>query len=256
MWRTRRTSEAWRGATRPGARPRELTVVRIDRCATALPVAGQGPAKPSAENQAVLDQLAALGAKPLETLTPPQVRQQPSPADAVKALLEKQGKSTAPEAVGSQLFRNTGGRRFVESSADAGPAFARAEIGRAAAFGDVDNDGDVDVLVTNNSGPVRLLLNNQAGTNKSLQIRLEQPGPNRFAHGAWVGVERTKANTLWRRVKTDGSYLSASDPRLHFGLASSEVSGIVVQWPDGQRERFAASKSVRSLTLRRGSGTR
>jgi len=177
-------------------------------------------------------------------------------ANGAVNVVESQRGQPSPFRMRNQLFRNTGGRRFVESSADAGPAFARAEIGRAAAFGDVDNDGDVDVLVTNNSGPVRLLRNNQAGTNKSLQIRLEQPGPNRFAHGAWVGVERTKANTLWRRVKTDGSYLSASDPRLHFGLASSEVSGIVVQWPDGQRERFAASKSMRSLTLRRGSGTR
>jgi len=66
--------------------------------AVALPVAAQAPAKPTADNQAVLDHL-ALGAKPLETLTPAQVRSQPSPADAVKALLTKQGKSTAPEAV-------------------------------------------------------------------------------------------------------------------------------------------------------------
>jgi hypothetical protein len=156
----------------------------------------------------------------------------------------------------NQVFRNAGGR-FTETSAEAGPAFASPNIGRGAAFGDVDNDGDVDVLVTTNGGPAALLLN-QASTGRHwLQIRLEQEPANRFAFGAWVGVERAGAPTAWRRVRSDGSYLTASDSRVHVGLAASvAVDAIVVQWPDGERERFAVAGVDRVVTLKRGSGTR
>ena len=163
----------------------------------------------------------------------------------------------SPYRMRNQLFRNTGTRRFEETSAAAGPAFARAEIGRGAAFGDVDNDGAVDIVVTNNNGPVRLLLNGAGAANHWLQIRLDQPRSNRFAIGSWVGVERAGRPTLWRRVRTDGSYLSASDVRLHLGLGSSaDVAGVVVQWPDGERERWTAVKGDRLVTLRRGTGQR
>jgi hypothetical protein len=163
----------------------------------------------------------------------------------------------SPYRMRNQLLRNTGGSRFEETSDVAGPAFARAEISRGAAFGDIDNDGDVDVVVTNNNGPVRLLLNQLGGTNHWLQIRLEQRPSNRFGIGSWIGVERTGRPTLWRRVRTDGSYLSASDVRAHFGLGSSaDVSTVVVQWPDGERERWAAVKGDRLVVLRRGTGQR
>jgi hypothetical protein len=172
-------------------------------------------------------------------------------ANGAVNIIEAQRGQPVPFRMKNQLFRNTGGR-FEETSGAAGPAFARAEIGRAAAFGDVDNDGDVDILVTNNAGPVRLLINQLSRDARSLQVRLEQPSGNRLAIGAWVGVERPGRKTLWRRVKTDGSYLSASDPRLHFGLAGSEpVAAIDVQWPDGTRERFAGVAG-RQVTLKRG----
>lgn len=168
-------------------------------------------------------------------------------------VVEAQRGQPRPFRMKNQLFRNTGAGRFEETSAAGGPAFARAEIGRAAAFGDIDNDGDVDILVTNNGGPVRLLINQVGSGPKSLQVRLEQPPPNRFAFGAWVGIERAGKKTLWRRVKTDGSYLSANDPKLHFGLGpSSDVDAIVVQWPDGERERWTDIAAERLLTLRRG----
>jgi enediyne biosynthesis protein E4 len=162
-----------------------------------------------------------------------------------------------PYRMTNQLFHNTGTGRFEETSAAGGPAFARAEIGRGAAFGDIDNDGNVDIVVTNNNGPVRLLLNQTGARNHWLEIRLDQRPGNRFAFGAWVGVERSGKPTLWRRVRTDGSYLSASDVRVQFGLGSSPaVSAIVVQWPDGARERWTEIQSDRLLTLVRGSGTR
>jgi enediyne biosynthesis protein E4 len=163
----------------------------------------------------------------------------------------------SPYRMQNQLFHNVSGRRFEETSAAAGPAFARAEISRGAAFGDVDNDGDVDIVVTNNNGPVRLLLNQTAATHHWLQVRLDQPRSNRFGIGSWVGVERAGQRTLWRRVRTDGSYLSANDVRVHFGLGSAtDVAGVVVQWPDGERERWISVKGDRLLMLRRGTGQR
>jgi enediyne biosynthesis protein E4 len=158
-----------------------------------------------------------------------------------------------------QVFRQGDGGKFVEKTTAAGPAFKLSEVGRGAAFGDVDNDGDVDVLVTNNNGPVRLLLNEvrAGGTNHWLTIRLEQPG-NRWGFGARVGVERKGQPTLWRRVGTDGSYLSASDARVHFGLGSAangRVEAVVVEWPDGQRERWTGVEADRAITLKRGSGS-
>jgi enediyne biosynthesis protein E4 len=180
-------------------------------------------------------------------------------ANGAVNIIEAQRGQPFPFRMRNQLFHNVNGR-FVETSADGGPAFQRAEISRAAAFGDIDNDGDVDIVFTNNGGPVRLLLNQAQSAsppNHWLAIRLEQPSGNRFAFGAWVGVERSGKPTLWRRVRTDGSYLSASDVRLHFGLGSSaEVGAVIVQWPDGQRERFTGVSVDRVVFLKRGTGSR
>ena len=158
----------------------------------------------------------------------------------------------------NQLFRNVDGRTFEELPAP----FDGAEVSRGAAFGDVDNDGDTDIVVTNNNGSVRLLLNqlnaDPARVNAHwLAVRLRQPSGNRFGLGARVGLERAGQATLWRRVKTDGSYLSSVDPRVHFGLGSSAADkgmAIVVEWPDGQRERWADVKPDRLVTLERGKG--
>jgi hypothetical protein len=177
-------------------------------------------------------------------------------ANGAVNVIESQRGQPAPFRMTSQLFHNVAsgsGRRFEDSSSAAGPAFARAEIGRGAAFGDIDNDGDVDVVFTNNGGPVRLLLNQVGNKSHWLQIRLDQRPANRFGIGAWVGVERRGQPTLWRRVRTDGSYLSASDVRLHYGLgASTAIDDVTVQWPDGTREPFSGITADRLVTLRRG----
>ena len=170
-------------------------------------------------------------------------------------IVEAQRGEKFPFRMRNQLFRNTGARRFEETSKAGGPAFDRAEIGRGAAFGDIDNDGDMDVVVTNNNGPVRLLLN-QAGTrNHWVQLRLQQASGNRFGFGAWVGVERAGRPTAWRRVGSDGSYVSASDARVHVGLGPSATpASVIVQWPDGVRERWTNVAVDRVVTLQRGSG--
>ncbi len=177
-------------------------------------------------------------------------------ANGAVNVIEAQRGQKAPFRMRNQLFRNTGAGRFVETSADGGPAFARAEISRGAAFGDIDNDGDTDVVVTTNDGPVRLLLNQAGRGNHWLQVALEQGPRNRRAFGARVGVERAGRPTLWRRVKSDGSYLSANDARVHFGLgASPGLDALIVEWPDGQAERWNRVAGDRLVTLRRGTGS-
>ena len=162
----------------------------------------------------------------------------------------------SPYRMRNQLFRNNNGR-FEETSLSGGPHFARAEISRGAAFGDIDNDGDTDVLVTANNGPVRLLLNQSAASNHWLQIALRDEKGQRFGLGARVGIERAGKPTLWRRVKTDGSYLSASDIRVHVGLGgSTAVDAVVVEWPDGTRERWKNVAADRLVTLQRSTGVK
>ena len=111
-------------------------------------------------------------------------------ANGAVNIVEAQRGEKFPFRMRNQLFRNTGAGRFENASKAGGPAFDRAEIGRGAAFGDIDNDGDVDVVATNNNGPVRLLLNQAGRQHHWLQVRLQQAQGNRFGFGARIGVER------------------------------------------------------------------
>lgn len=176
-------------------------------------------------------------------------------ANGAVTIMESERGNSFPYAQRKQLFHNEGrGKRFRETSALAGPAFQIPEVSRGAAFGDIDNDGAIDIVVTNNNGPVRLL-RNQIGRGHWLIVKLESPQKNRFAIGAEVGVERRGAETLWRRVQADSSYLSASDMRVHFGLGDrSQIEGVLVRWPDGKKERFRNVKPDCIVTLRQGTG--
>jgi hypothetical protein len=176
-------------------------------------------------------------------------------ANGAVNVIEAQRGQPSPYRMKNQLFRNTAARRFEETTAAGGAAFSRAEIGRGAALGDIDNDGDIDAVLTNNNGPVRLLLNQAGARNHWLQVRVTQTRGNRFGYGAWIGVERAGRPTLWRRVRSDGSYLSASDMRVHFGLDGSPATdGVVVRWPDGVRERWTGIAGDKLVTLGRGTG--
>jgi len=151
------------------------------------------------------------------------------------------------------LFHNAGGGRFDDVTAKAGAAFALSEVGRGAAFGDVDNDGDVDVIVANNNGPVRLLVNQATAGTHWLGLRLAGPG-GRDQVGARVRVT-TAGAVRYRRARADGSYASSNDPRVHVGLgATAAPSDVAVQWPDGRRETFTAVPADRYTTLTEGTG--
>lgn len=155
-----------------------------------------------------------------------------------------------------QLFRNLANGRFEEVSPSAGRVFQVPGVGRGAAFGDVDNDGDIDVLIGNNNGPVQLLINQGSPGRHWLGVRATGGGPARDMLGARVGLVRSDGRTVWRRARADGSYASANDPRVHFGLgASSDAASIRVVWPDGRAELWTDVPADRWTTLTQGTGT-
>jgi hypothetical protein len=154
----------------------------------------------------------------------------------------------------NRLFHNSGRPPFRDASAEAGAALSLPEVSRGAAVGDLDNDGDVDVLVTNNNGPARLLLNVSPRRGAWLQVLLAGVTDNRDGLGARVGIVRDGAPTLWRRVYTDGSYLTAADRRVHFGLGAARPREIVVHWPSGRRETWPVAGVDRLVELKQGTG--
>jgi hypothetical protein len=178
------------------------------------------------------------------------------------------------------LLRNLGNGRFEDVTSRAGAVFGLSEAGRGAAFGDVDNDGDIDVLVGNDAGPVRLLVNNIGNRKHWLGVNLtgyssssdsgpagrktaveSAPGPSRAPGegrpvlGARIGITRSSGPTLWRRARSDGSYASANDPRVLVGLGdSTERPRVQVQWPDGRSEEWPEVSIDQWTTLKMGSG--
>ncbi|HEX3555012.1 MAG TPA: CRTAC1 family protein [Thermoanaerobaculia bacterium] len=154
-----------------------------------------------------------------------------------------------------QLFHNLGNGRFEEADRQAGAVFAIPEVSRGAAFGDLDNDGDIDVVVSNNDGPARVLINQIGNRRPWLGLRLLTGKPGRDALGARVELRRPGKPPLWRRVHTDGSYASANDPRVLFGLGDTpQVERVVVHWPSGRVESFKDVPAGTYTTLREGSG--
>jgi hypothetical protein len=154
------------------------------------------------------------------------------------------------------LFRNLGNGRFEDVAARGGAVFELSEVGRGAAFGDIDNDGDVDVLVANNNGRPRLLVNNVGSRNHWIGLRLVGKAPSsRDMLGARAGIVRQNGSTLWRRSRSDGSYASASDPRVVVGLGqSTSVPRVQVVWPSGTSEEWSAVAIDRYTTLKEGDG--
>lgn len=161
-----------------------------------------------------------------------------------------------PYAQNNQLFHNGGpSKGFREVTDIAGPVFQHVEVSRGAAFGDVDNDGNVDIVITNEDGPARLLLNEVGSKRHWLLIKLETSKLNRFGMGARVGLFRRGMPTLWHHAHTDGSMLSASDIRVHFGLGDNpRIDAIVVLWPDGSKEKWENVRADRIVTLHQGAG--
>ncbi|MCP3964329.1 MAG: CRTAC1 family protein [bacterium] len=160
----------------------------------------------------------------------------------------------------NQLYRNLGlgenGRvTFAETTSEGGEVFEHSGVSRGALFGDLDNDGDTDVVVTNSSGPARVLINQVGNRAHWLGLRLVTGEPRRDALGARIAVHRPGRPPLWRRARADGSFASANDPRVLIGLGEGEaVSRLEVHWPDGTVEEWDEINAGAYLTLARGTG--
>jgi len=153
------------------------------------------------------------------------------------------------------VFRNLRGERFVDVTERSGPGALAPHSSRGAAFGDVDNDGDVDVLVMNMNEPPSLLRNDGRTGNHWLQVRLTGTDGNRFAIGAIVRLT-SGGRTQARAVLSQSSYYSVDDLRVHFGLGpAAAVDGLEVQWPGGRAERFVVRQVDRVVEVREGTGT-
>ena len=158
-----------------------------------------------------------------------------------------------------QLLRNLGpggNLRFEDVTKQAGAFLAQPEVSRGAAFGDIDNDGDTDVVIGNDSGPARLLINNVGSRKHWVGLRLVSAGSGKRAEGrdlvgARVTVTLADGRAIWRRSRADGSYASANDPRVLVGLGDSAQPQVKVKvvWPDGTSEEFTGVAVDRYTTL-------
>jgi enediyne biosynthesis protein E4 len=136
------------------------------------------------------------------------------------------------------LYRNLGNGRFEDFSAKAGASILAENLGRGCAFGDFDNDGDVDVLVNNLDGPPTLLRNDGGNANGAILVKCMGTKSNRSAIGARVKVTRGEHRQI-REVMSGSSYYSQSDLRLHFGIGRAAAADAVeVAWPSGLKETF------------------
>jgi hypothetical protein len=151
------------------------------------------------------------------------------------------------------LFRNQGDGTFAELGPEAGPGITTPHCGRGVAFGDFDNDGDMDVLIMNVNEPPSLLRNDAPAGNHWLKIRLEGTKSNRSAIGARVLV-RYGGKVQVQEQMSGTSYIGSNDPRLHFGLGGAASADVEVHWPSGLVETHKAVAANQLLTIREGFG--
>jgi hypothetical protein len=153
------------------------------------------------------------------------------------------------------LFRNQGRKRFESVSGRLGAALQKAIVGRGAACGDYDNDGDLDLLVTENNGPARLLRNDGGNQNDVLRVKTVGSASNRDGIGAKVTARAAGAPALSRAVKTGSSYCSQSELPLTFGLAKAAGNvSLEIAWPSGRTETVADVAPNQSIVVQEGRG--
>jgi hypothetical protein len=151
------------------------------------------------------------------------------------------------------IFRNLGGGKFEELIGEGGPGIEEAHASRGVAFGDFDNDGDIDILIMNQNEPPSLLRNDVSGNHHWLKVKLVGTKSNRSAIGATV-IASYGGKRQAQAVMAQSSYLSVSDRRLHFGLGGADVADVEIRWPNGARETIPKVAADQLITVQEGAG--
>lgn len=152
------------------------------------------------------------------------------------------------------LFHNNGHGGFDDVTGSVGPDLSRPIVGRGAAYADFDHDGDLDVLITENNGPARLLRSDGGNKNHWINVHLVGRQSNRSALGAVVRIESSSGKE-WQTVHSGSSYCSQSDLALTFGLKQDQsVSSLTVEWPSGKRQSFRNLPVNRFITIDESAG--
>ena len=152
------------------------------------------------------------------------------------------------------LHRNVDDGTFEDGTARARLRDVAPKSARGAAFGDLNNDGWVDAVVTNVGEVPTVLLNTTSNNNRSVTLRLLATKANYFSVGTRV-IVKTDKRTMMRNVEAGASYLSQNDLRLHFGFGPAEkIESVDVRWSDGQTERIGAAEAGKMITVQKGSG--
>jgi len=151
------------------------------------------------------------------------------------------------------IFRNLGNGKFEEFIDSAGPGIAAPHCSRGCAFGDFDNDGDMDILVVNLNEPPSLLRNDVSANHRWLKVKLIGVKSNRGAVGARV-IARYGGKIQAQEVLSQSSFYSANDSRLHFGLGEALSADLEIRWPNGAKETLASVAAGQLVTVKEGSG--
>jgi enediyne biosynthesis protein E4 len=171
-------------------------------------------------------------------------------SDDISAVQEKVKYAEPPH-----LFRNLGKKRFEAVTSKLGKALGQAMVARGVAYGDFDNDGDLDLLIMSNNGRARLLRNDGGNQNNLLRIKTVGTASNRDGIGAKITVKVTNQQKLWGVVKTGSSYASQSELLLTFGLGKAEkVASIEVLWPSGRVDNLQDVSANQAITIQEGAG--
>jgi hypothetical protein len=149
------------------------------------------------------------------------------------------------------IFRNLGNGKFEELIEEAGPGIAAPHASRGCAFGDFDNDGDIDVLIVNMNEPPSLLRNDVTAKNNWIKVKLIGAKSNRSAIGARVTAQYAGKRQA-QEVLSQSSFYSANDLRLHFGLGSAKTVDLEIRWPSGLKQSFTKVAPNRIVTIREG----
>ena len=152
------------------------------------------------------------------------------------------------------LFHNLGKGKFEEVTASAGASFRAPRVARGAAYADIDNDGDLDLLITTNGGPALLFRNDGGNRNHALRVKLRGTASNRDGIGAVVRI-KYDGGSQWQMLRSGSSYLSQSELVLTFGLGSeNKVASVRIEWPSGKVEELTNVAADQTITVEEGKG--